>query len=191
MLDRIEEKSQTIFTFPLHFSSMNHIGWNYVHSHMNTVISDSFIQFTWIMNIYDNLSHCVIVLILLTNDDATLFTRGFPCTQRRRYIFERTPPILTLLCYISSLKLLFWKKWLRISKFKCNVNISIEMLIFNVHRCMNYIEAVQSGWCPKNFTGTLNRPSVVHTPMDVKNKHFNTYIYITFKFGYSKLFKKK
>ena len=42
---------------------------------------------------------------------------------------------------------------------------------------MNYIGA------GKDFTD-----NVVHTPMDVKNKHFKTYIYITFKFRYSWLF---
>ena len=61
------------------------------------------------------------------------------------------------------------------------------MLIFDVHRCMNYIWAVQSGWSPKDFTDTLNCTNVVHTPMNIKNKYFNTYIYISFKFGYSKL----
>ena len=55
---------------------------------------------------------------------------------------------------------------------------------------MNYIGAVQSGWSPKDFTDTLNRSNVVNIPIDVKNTHSNAYIYITFKFGYSKLFSK-
>ena len=54
------------------------------------------------------------------------------------------------------------------------------MRILTVHRCMNDIGAVQSGWSPKDFTDTLNSSNVVHTPMDSQNTHFNTYIYITF-----------
>ena len=76
----------------------------YEYSHFGQ-LRLQFIQFSLIMNIHDNLSHCVIVFNRLTNDDATLITRSFPCTQRRRYIFERTPPIQTRLCYISCLYL--------------------------------------------------------------------------------------
>ena len=47
------------------------------------------------------------------------------------------------------------------------------MLIFNVHRCMNYIGSVQSVGEVLRTPPTLNSPNVVHTPMDVKNKHFN------------------
>ena len=47
------------------------------------------------------------------------------------------------------------------------------MLILNVHRCMNYIESLQRDGEVLRPPPTLNRSSVVHTPMDVKNKHFN------------------
>ena len=52
-----------------------------------------------------------------------------------------------------------------------------KMLIFNVHRCMNYIWAVQSWWSLKDFTDTLNGFNVVHTPMDVQ-KYVLKYLYL-------------
>ena len=89
-------KTTSNIYIPITFFSMNHIERHYVHSRMNTVISDRFIQFTWIMNIHDNLSHCVIVLNLLTNDDATLFMRSFPCNVAVTFL---NVPIRYWRCY--------------------------------------------------------------------------------------------
>ena len=94
-----------IFTFPLYFSSINHIDWHYVHSRMNTVISDSFIQFTWIL-IFMIICH---IASLFWTFWPMMTRRCLPAVSRARNVAVTFLNVL-LLCYISSIKLLFWKK---------------------------------------------------------------------------------